>query len=136
MVYNNFILSFQLDPSIFNPFIDTNKVCIECVNDEGEHYTVVIDDDQPPSNFRTSSGNGENTAPDSNHTENDYSEFVDVTKRCYQCRFCIQSGELSEGSDSYICSRDGETLSSKRDSRAQCFCFCKNDDDPNEEDFQ
>jgi len=136
MVYNNFILSFQLDPVMFNPFIDTNKVCIECVNDEGEYYTVVIDDDPPPSNFRTSSGDGEKTAPDSNHTENDYSESLDVTKRCYQCRFCIQSGELSEGSDSYVCAKDGETLSSKRESLFQCFSFSGKDDDSDEGDFQ
>ena len=121
---------------MFNPFIDTNKVCIECVNDEGEHYTVVIDDDPPPSNFRTSSGDGEKTAPDSNHTENDYSESLDVTKRCYQCRFCIQSGELSEGSDSYVCAKDGETLSSKRESLFQCFSFSGKDDDSDEGDFQ
>jgi len=135
MVYNNFILSFQLDPVIFNPFINTNKVYIECVNDDGEHYIVVMDDDPPPSNFIASSGNGEKTALDSNYTEDDYSESVDVTKRCYQCRFCIQSGELSEGSDSYVCSRDGETLSSKRESRTQCFSFTKRDDDSAEIDF-
>lgn len=136
MVYNNFILSFQLDTAMFNPFIDTNKVCIECVNDEGEHYTVVIDDDQPPSNFKTSSENDGKSPPGVNHSDGDNSESPDVTKRCYQCRFCIQSDELSEGSDSYICAKDGETLSSKRESCTLCFSFSEKNDDHNEEDFQ
>jgi len=136
MVYNNFILSFQLDPIMFNPFIDTNKVYIECNNDEGEAYTFVIDDDQSLPSFRTSSENDEKSTPDAHPSEDDNSEFTDTTKMCYQCRFCIQSGELSEGSDAYVCSRDGETLSSKRESHFHCFSFSERSDDSDEGDFQ
>jgi len=136
MVYNNFILSFQLDPVVFNPFVDTNKVYIEYPNDdEGDAYILAIDDEVPHSSFKTSPKNEENPTPESTCSEDDNSEPTDVTRICYRCRFCIQSGELSEGSDSYVCSRDGETLSSKRESRSKCFSFSERDNDSDEEYF-
>jgi hypothetical protein len=136
MVYNNFILSFQLDPSMFNPFIDTNKVYIECINDEGDAYILATDDEVSPPSFMTSPENDEKSTPDTHFSEDDNSEPNDVTRICYRCQFCMQSGELSEGSDAYVCSRDGETLSSKQESRFQCFSFSERSDDSDEGDFQ
>jgi len=136
MVYNNFILSFQLDPVVFDPFVDTNKVYIECINDEGDAYILAADDEVSPPSFRTSPEKDDKSTHDIHSPEDDNSEPNDVTRICYRCQFCIQSGELSEGSDAYVCSRDGETLSSKRESRCQCFNFSERSDDSDEGYFQ
>jgi len=136
MVYNKFILSFQLDPSMFNPFVDTNKVYIECANDEGEAYTIVMDDEVTYSSFRTSPENDEKLTTSTHPFEEENSGLTDVTRICYRCRFCRKSGEFSESSDSYVCSRDGETLSSKRESRTQCFSFSARDNGSTEGYFQ
>ena len=96
----------------------------------------VMDDDQSLPSFRTAPENDDKSTHDIHSPEDDNSEPNDVTRICYRCQFCIQSGELSEGSDPYVCSRDGETLSSKRESRCQCFNFSERSDDSDEGYFQ
>ena len=119
MVFNNFILSLQLDPVVFNPFKSNNSdVVIPLGNDdvpEGDYYELAVsdDDDNPDKSTYDQTKEDVNEAGEISPTETK-STFPDIfTERnsCTSCLNCQFSDDISDGSSCKICSVTGEYIS-------------------------
>ena len=128
MVFNDFILSLQLDPAIFNPFDDRNDASRSDDNDEGDAYILDHDYASPPTEFKTSPDYEVKSSSDVDNSSDDRPEEDRGPNPCYQCIYCQQSSDPYDSSDSYICTRDNCYIKEKKTSTAVCYYFSKNED--------
>jgi len=119
MVFNNFILSLQLDPVMFNPFKSNDpEIVIPLGNDdvpEGDYYELAVsdDDDNPVKSTYDQTKEGANTPSKIIQTETKSTAPDIFTERnsCNTCLNCQFSDDISDGSSCRVCSVTGEYIS-------------------------
>jgi len=124
MVYNNFILSFQLDPSIFNPFSDSSETDTDSGRPE-EGDTYILAEDIPGYLLKPASHKSQEVII--------YPEQaipIDITldedreaQKCQHCAYRQRSLDPYDSSDSYICTVDGSPITSGRQDIEECLDF-------------
>ncbi len=117
MVFNNFILSLQLDPAILNPFVNNDPDVIPLGNDdvpEGDYYELdVSDSDDNPAKSIYDQTKEDVKATGRIITTKTNSSFHDIfTERnsCNTCSNCQLSDDISDGSSCRMCSVTGEYI--------------------------
>lgn len=128
MVFNDLILSLQLDPAIFNPFDDRNNASRSDDNDEGDPYILDHDYVSPPTEFKTSPDYEVKLSSDADNSSADQPEEDRSSSQCYQCIYYQQSSDPYDSSDSYICTRDNFYINEKNTSTDGCYYFSKKED--------
>lgn len=125
MVYNNFILSFQLDPSFFNPFTDSPEAdkCSDRPEEEGDPY--ILAEDIPGYLLKPASHKSqdiviypEQTIPTGITLDEDRE-----AQKCQRCSYRQRSIDPYDSSDSYICTVDGSPITSGRQDIEECLDF-------------
>ena len=127
MVYNNFILSFQLDPSIFNPFSDSSETDTDSGRPEEEGDPYILAEDIPGYLLKPASHKSqeviiypEQTIPIDIITEE--AEEREAQK-CQHCAYRQRALDPYDSSDSYICTVDGSPITSGRQDIEECLDF-------------
>jgi len=125
MVYNNFILSFQLDPSIFNPFTDSPETdkCSDRPEEEGDPYILAEEISGyllKPASHKSQDIviYPEQTIPTGITLDEDRE-----AQKCQHCAYRQRSLDPYDSSDSYICSVDGSPITSGRQDIVECLDF-------------
>lgn len=126
MVFNDFILSLQLDPVIFNPFFDKNNYSYG--DDEGDPYILGDDYEYPKTEFKTSPDYEVKLSSEIDSTDDDQSEGENISNQCYECTYCQQSSDPYDSSDSYICTRDGDQIRHDNTVKDICHAFLKKEE--------
>ena len=127
MVYDDFILSLQLDPVIFNPFIDRNNISSSSQDDEGDCYEFDDGFVSPPTEFKTSPDYEVKLSSETEDSSEEEPVIEEINQnKCHKCIYCQQSSDLCEGSNSYLCSKDGDLITSKSFLEYDCQYFSKN----------
>jgi len=136
MVFNNFILSFQLDPSIFNPFTESSKIDngSDCPEEEGDPY--ILAEDLPGYLLKPASHKSHEVIID-----HERAVFLDViteenekVQKCQRCTYRQRSLDPYDSSDSYICTVDGSPISSGRQDIEECLDFEEAIQSPEDDD--
>jgi hypothetical protein len=128
MNFNNFILSLQLDPTVFNPFKSNDPdVVTPLGNDdvsEGDYYELAVSDDDDNSTKSTydQAKEGVNTLSRTVPTETKSTVLDIFTDRnsCNTCLNCQLSDDISDGSSCRMCSITGEYISDPDVTAAHC----------------
>ena len=125
MVFNNFILSFQLDPSVFNPFTDSPKTCTDSDRPEEEDDPYILAEDIPGYLLKPASHKRQDIIID-----HERAVFLDVipeenekVQKCQRCIYRQRSLDPYDSSDSYICTVDGSPITSGRQDIEECLDF-------------
>jgi hypothetical protein len=128
MVFNNFILSLQLDQNVFNPFID--KINDSYLNEDGEGDSYILADDyeSPKTEFKTSPDYEVKLFSEIDNPDDNQSEGDGMLNPCYECIYCQQSSAPYDGSDSYICTRDGDPIRQDNTVENICHSFSKKEE--------
>lgn len=127
MVYNNFILSFQLDPSVFNPFTDSPETSTDSDRPEEEGDPYILAEDIPGYLLKPASHKSqevviypEQTIPiDIIIKEEEERE----AQKCQRCSYRQRSLDPYDSSDSYICTVDGSPIAPGRQDIEECLDF-------------
>ena len=118
MVYDNFILSLQLDPAIFNPFVNNDPDVIPLGNEdvpEGDYYELDVsdsDDNPAKSTYYPTKEDVKATGiiiP--TETKNSLPDIFTERNSCNTCLNCQFSNDISDGSSCKVCSVTGEYIS-------------------------
>lgn len=124
MVFNNFILSFQLDPSVFNPFTDSSETGTDSDRpEEGDPY--ILAEDIPGYLLKPASHKSqevviyrEQTIPTGIPLDEERE-----AQKCQRCIYRQRSLDPYDSSDSYICTVDGSPITSGRQDIEECLDF-------------
>ena len=112
MVFNDFILSLQLDPRIFNPFdgahADGNYQNYS--EEECDNYILEDDFDAQPSNHEIGHRQETNSISYQSCQFQEVQEEPIGSKSCDHCSYCQVSSDAFAGSDDYVCTCDGEPI--------------------------
>ena len=125
MVYNNFILSFQLDPVMFNPFTVSSDVQTDSDYSEEEGDAYILADDIPSSQIYSTVSETQTVQvrQESNAPVDIIADEVPEHQKCYYCSHRQRSLDPYDSSDSYVCSVDGSPISCHRQDDGACFHF-------------
>ena len=136
MVFNNFILSFQLDPSVFNPFTVSSEIYngSDCPEEEGDPY--ILAEDIPGYLLKPASHKRQDIIID-----HERAVFLDViteenekVQKCQRCTYRQRSLDPYDSSDSYICTVDGSPITSGRQDIEECLDFEEAIQSPEDDD--
>jgi len=119
MVFNNFILSLQLDPVMFNPFKSNDPDVVTPPGNydvpEGDYYVLAVSDDDDNSIKSTYDQVEEDVSPSSiiipTETKSSVPDIFTERNSCNTCLNCQFSDDISDGSSCKICSVTGEYIS-------------------------
>ena len=118
MVYDNFILSLQLDPAIFNPFVNNDPDVIPLGNEdvpEGDYYELDVsdsDDNPAKSTYYPTKEDVKATGKIiPTETKSSLPDIFTERNSCNTCLNCQFSNDISEGSSCKMCSVTGEYIS-------------------------
>ena len=125
MIFNNFISSFQLDPSIFNPFTESSETDdgSECPEKEGDSY--ILAEDIPGYLLKPANHKSQEVIiypEQAIHTGTTLDEDREAQK-CQHCAYRQRSLDPYDSSDSYICTVDGSPITSGRQDIEECLDF-------------
>jgi len=124
MVYNNFILSFQLDPSIFNPFSVSSETDTDSGRpEEGDPY--ILAEDIPGYLLKQASHKSQEVIiyPEREVFLDVIPEENEKVQKCQRCSYRQRSLDPYDSSDSYICTVDGSPITSGRQDIEECLDF-------------
>jgi len=119
MDFNNFILSLQLDPVMFNPFKSNDPDIVTPLgNDdvsEGDYYELAVSDDDDNPTKSTYDQTKEDVNPPSRitltETKSTVPDIFTERNSCNTCLNCQLSDDISDGSSCKMCSVTGEYIS-------------------------
>jgi len=119
MVFNNFILSLQLDPAVFNPFKGNDPdVVTPLGNDdvpEGDYYVLAISDSDDnlikSTNYQTREDVSSPSIIIPTETKSSVPDIFTEKNSCNTCLNCQFSDDISDGSSCKICSVTEEYIS-------------------------
>jgi len=125
MVYNDFILSLQLDPAIFNPFTVFLNVQMDSdySGEEGDAY--ILADDIPSSQIYSTVSEVQivQVRQESNALVDIITDEASENQKCYYCSHRQRSLDPYDSSDSYVCSVDGSPINCHYQDDDACFNF-------------
>lgn len=125
MVFNDFILSLELDPAIFNPFAASPEVqkTSDYPEEEGDPYTLVDDIPIYPSCYSKSKNEIVVSKPVTHPSVDVISEEVDEVQKCQSCIHRQRSLDPYDSSSAYICTIDGSKLPCRRKDVDDCIDY-------------
>ena len=125
MVYNNFILSFQLDPSIFNPFTVSSETDTDSDRPEEEDDPYILAEDIPGYLLKPSSHKSQEVIiyPEQAIPTGITLDEDRESQKCQRCSYRQRSLDPYDSSDSYICTVDGSPITSCRQDIEECLDF-------------
>jgi len=125
MVFNNFISSFQLDQSVFNPFVDTLETgtASDYPEEEGDSYILAEDIPDHWSKSVTQKEQKVIISPEEAISQDVIMEEDENVQKCQLCAYRQRSLDPYDSSDSYICTVDGSQITSGRQDVYDCCYF-------------
>ena len=137
MVYNNFILSFQLDPVMFNPFTVSSDVQTDSDYSEEEGDAYILADDIPSSRIYSTVSETQTVQvrQESNAPVDTIADEVPENQKCYYCSHRQRSLDPYDSSDTYVYSVDGSPINSHYQDNDACFHFEEAVTEAEDDDF-
>lgn len=125
MVFNDFILTLQLDPSIFNPFAASsdNQKSSDYPEEEGDNYTLADDIPVSPPCYSKPKNEIVASKPVLHPSVDIIAEEVDEVQKCQSCLYRQRSLDPYDSSSAYICTFDGSELSCHRKDTQDCIHY-------------
>jgi len=125
MVYNNFILSFQLDPSIFDPFTVSSETDTDSDRPEEEGDPYILAEDIPGYLLKPASHKSQEVVihPEQTIPIDIAMEEDREAQKCQRCTYRQRSLDPYDSSGSYICAVDGSPITSGWQDIEECLDF-------------
>jgi len=137
MVYDNFILSLQLEPVMFNPFTASSDVQADSDSseEEGDAYILADDIDSSQIHSAISEVQTVQVKSESNAPVDTLTDEVSENQKCYYCSHRQRSLDPYDSSDTYVCSVDGSPINCHYQDDDACFHFEEAVTEAEDDDF-